>query len=116
MPLLDHFHPPLSERRHPEGFNNGLASAISDLLNDKVLPEHYVAEFQVHVGARIEVDVATFEYAAADSGGANGGIGTATVSAPAWAPPAPLLQMPALFPDSLEITILHVDGGTRLVS
>ena len=30
MPLLDHFHPPLSERRHWEAFHSRWAGAIAD--------------------------------------------------------------------------------------
>jgi hypothetical protein len=116
MPLLDHFHPPLSQRRHLEGFHNGFTSAISDYLNKQVLPPNYVAEFQIHVGPRIEVDVGTFEYAAADGNGPNRGGTAATLPSTTWAPPAPLLQMPAVFPDSLEIQVFDTDGGTHLVA
>jgi hypothetical protein len=43
MPLLDHFHPPRSERRHWEAFHARWASAIADDLNDNVLPERPLA-------------------------------------------------------------------------
>src|SRR2546423_1908133 len=37
MPLLDHFHPPLSERRHWHSFHNSWATYLSSQLNG-VLP------------------------------------------------------------------------------
>ena len=44
MPLLDHFHPPLSEVRHWEAFHTRLATAISDYLNvkDFRLPNRWI--------------------------------------------------------------------------
>ena len=59
MPLLDHFHPPLQGHRHWEGFHGRWAAAMTDGLNENLPPE-YFAEFQVTLGTRIEVDVATF--------------------------------------------------------
>jgi len=44
MPLLDHFHPPLSEVRHWEGFHARWASALVDELNLTLLPPGYFAE------------------------------------------------------------------------
>jgi hypothetical protein len=58
MPLLDHFHPPLSERRHWHAFHNSWATYISSQLN-AMLPEGYFAEANVQFG--VEIDVAAFE-------------------------------------------------------
>src|SRR5271154_183698 len=60
MPLLDHFHPPLSERRPWESFHTTWASALADTLNRDVLPAGYIALEQVHAGADMEIDVATW--------------------------------------------------------
>jgi len=60
MPLLDHFHPPLSDRRRWEGFHARRASLLRDHLNER-LPKDYFSEPQVHAGPRIEVDAATFD-------------------------------------------------------
>ncbi|HEX8199253.1 MAG TPA: hypothetical protein VF590_02110, partial [Isosphaeraceae bacterium] len=60
MPLLDHFHPPLSQRRHWENLHSAWASAIRQQLND-ILPPRYFAEVNVRLGSRVEIDVATFE-------------------------------------------------------
>src|SRR5438105_5887421 len=102
MPLLDHFHPPLRTRRHWEGFHGRWASAIADALNEK-LPAGYFAEPQVSVGGRVEVDVGAFDpernsLAARVGEDEQGGIVTAPVTP--WAPPAPRMSMPAIFPDS----------------
>jgi hypothetical protein len=57
MPLLDHFHPPLSTRRHWHSFHNAWATYLADDLN-QLLPEGYFAEPNAQFG--IEIDVATF--------------------------------------------------------
>src|SRR5689334_11512067 len=96
MPLLDHFHPPLLGQRHWEGFHGRWAAAISDALNEH-LPEEYFAEFQVTVGTRIEVDVATFTEEETEATQPNGP--AAAVQTQVWAPPTPAAVMPAQFPD-----------------
>ena len=60
MPLLDHFHPPLSARRHWHAFHNAWATYLASDLNS-LLPQGYFAEPNVQFG--IEIDVATFEEA-----------------------------------------------------
>src|SRR3954452_21981766 len=99
MPLLDHFHPPLAQRRHWESFHSAWATALVDALNKDWLPEGYFAEEMITVGGRVEIDVATWE----ESPGANGkGV---TVAQKTWAPPAPSVTMPAVFPDSFSVQI-----------
>lgn len=106
MPLLDHFRPPLRERRHWESFYATGSVAIMRALNRDLLPPGYFAEVQAHVGSRVEIDVATFEGlpggpGTADAASGGGGV-TATLPARVWAPPAPDWEMPAVFPDSVE--------------
>jgi hypothetical protein len=60
FPLQDHFHPPLSIRRHWHAFHNAWATYIASDLNRR-LPEGYFAEPNVQFG--IEIDVAAFEAA-----------------------------------------------------
>jgi hypothetical protein len=55
MPLLDHFRPPLSVRRHWHAFHNAWATYIASDLN-RILPDDYFAEPNVKFG--IEIDVA----------------------------------------------------------
>ena len=61
MPLLDHFHPPLSGRRQWESFHSAWAEALALQLNRDLLPPRFFAEVHVKVGSRVEIDVGTFE-------------------------------------------------------
>jgi hypothetical protein len=61
MPLLDHFHPPVSERRNWEGFHGLWAAALVEKLNRDILADEFFADMQVHIGSQIEVDIATFD-------------------------------------------------------
>lgn len=60
MPLQDHFHPPLSVRRHWTSFHSCWATCLAADLNRR-LPPRYFAEANAQFG--IEIDVATFEEA-----------------------------------------------------
>jgi hypothetical protein len=114
MPLLDHFHPPLSASRHWESFHASWANEIMAALNAGVLPPGYFAETQVHVGSRVEVDVASFEQgtpSSAAAGGNGGGVAVET-----WAPPAVTFTMPAIFPDEIEVQVFGTAGGATLVA
>ncbi len=115
MPLLDHFHPPLHPQRHWESFHLTWAGAMADLLNQRLLPSGYFAEEQVHRGARVEIDVATFQDAVPAAGPPDTA-GTTTVASPAWPPPEPLLVMPASFPTSFEVLVFQSEGGSSLVA
>ena len=60
MPLLDHFHPPLSQRRHWDSFHAAWAEAMARQLNDQLLPARYFAEAHVKLSVQVESDVGTF--------------------------------------------------------
>ena len=111
MPLLDHFHPPLSTQRHWESFHTTWAGAIADALNQKWLPEGYFAEEQLQPSARVEVDVATFEEAGREQ--SSGGV--ALAGRKTWTPAAPKWTMPGLMPDGLEVLVFSGEGGPTLV-
>src|SRR5690349_1384832 len=100
MPLLDHFHPPLSERRHWHSFPNSWATYLSSQLN-ALLPAGYFAEANVQFG--VEIDVAAF-----DEPGAS--------PAPAgWVPPPPLASPPFEPAEAVvEVGIFSRSGGPRL--
>jgi hypothetical protein len=114
MPLLDHFHPPLAGHRHWEGFHGRWAAALSDALNEK-LPSNYFAEFQVTLGTRIEVDVATFTDNGVAESSSSGGTVTA-VQPRLWAPPTPVAVMPAIFPDDFAVHVFSSEAGPTLVA
>src|SRR6202521_59726 len=112
MPLLDHFHPPVSERRSWEGFHGLWAAALVEKLNRDILADEYYADMQVHVGSQVEVDIATLDES--KETGARGGAATATL-APAWAPPATNLVVPTVFPDDIEVQVFATSTGATLV-
>ena len=114
MPLLDHFHPPLAPRRHWESFHVNWAGAMADTLNDQLLPDGYFAEEHAQLGARVEIDVATFAESDRDASPPRDGA-TATIPVRVWTPPALAVVIPAAFPDSFEVLVFQSEGGTRLV-
>lgn len=107
--LQDHFHPPLSLRRHWHAFNNAWATYIAAALNQR-LPEGYFAEPNVQFG--IEIAVAAFEEAKPDSTEEN------VVSLPTslnWLPPEPVLTIPLiLVTDTVEIAVFNNEAGPIL--
>ncbi len=100
MPLLDHFRPPLSDRRHWHSFHNSWATYLSSQLNS-LLPEGYFAEANVLFG--IEVDVAAFEEPGANSPESR------------WEPPPPDSSMAVeLAGPVVEVGIFSRSGGPIL--
>jgi hypothetical protein len=115
VPLLDHFHAPLHPRHHWESFHSRWANAIADTL-DRILPRRFFAEVQVHLGARIESDVAEWERPLdpedePSTNGPGGGVAIQT-----YAPPAPTMVAPSVFPDDLEVQVRDADDDARLVA
>src|SRR4051794_13828744 len=108
MPLLDHFHPPLSRERYWESFHAAWIGSLADDLNRR-LPPGYFAEEQVHAGPGFEI-VASFER--------NGAKGhpEPPPAAPAWSPPAPALTVAAAFADDFEVRLFSSHGGPTLVA
>jgi hypothetical protein len=100
MPLLDHFHPPLSERRHWHAFHNSWATYLSSQLN-ALLPTGYFAEANVQFG--IEIDVAAFEEPPP--------AGTTNL----WSPLPPQFSYPFEMSDVVvEVGIFSRSGGPQL--
>src|SRR5437763_16323745 len=111
MPLLDLFHPPVSERRSWEGFHGLWAAALVEKLNRDVLADEFFADMQVHIGSQVEVDIATLEESRT---AAQPGSSPATTLAPAWAPPATDLIIPTVFPDDIEVQVFATVTGATL--
>ena len=113
MPLLDHFHPPLLGHRHWEGFHGWWAAALAGSLNER-LPAEYFAEFQVTLGTRIEVDVATLTEDVSEEARADGA--ATALQTRTWAPPTPVAVVPALFPDDFAVHVFSNIAGPTLVA
>jgi hypothetical protein len=111
MPLHDHFHPPLSERRHWDSFHGAWAEAMALMLNQGLLPPHYFAEARVKLGRAVEIDVGTFEEDGMRAAEANGGVAV-------WAPARPAVRAPLPFapPDTFEVQVLEGSQGPRVVA
>jgi hypothetical protein len=108
MPLRDHFHPPLSQRRHWHAFHNGWASSLAAALNE-CLPEDYFAEPNVQFG--IEIDVATFEEKETASSDRDRG------ATQTWTPPEPVHTIPLpLEEDTVEVAVYSTEAGPHLVA
>lgn len=117
MALHDHFHPPLSIRRHWHAFHNAWATYIASDLNER-LPEGYFAEPNVQFG--IQIDVATFkelpQNVPYDSVREEGVTYLATNLTTGWMPPAPSLTIPFQpITDTVEVAIYNAEAGPILV-
>jgi hypothetical protein len=111
MSLRDHFHPPLSVRRHWHAFHNAWATYLAADINGR-LPEGYFAEGNVQFG--IEIDVAAFEEAGRTTGSASPP-GDGAEGGAAWTPPAPAQTIPlTLLGDTVEVLIYAGEGGPTL--
>jgi hypothetical protein len=96
MPLLDHFHPPLS-RTHPwRGFHGAWAAAMARLLNAGVLPPGYYAVPFLDRDGPIEIDVASLRES--DSASAAGG-------SQMWTPPNPGLAVAVEWPTIEDVRV-----------
>ena len=111
MPLLDHFHRPLSTRHPWQSVHSAWAAAIVQQLNQGVLPERYYALPNVQFGGRFEIGVATLDEGSRADLAANQG-GTAV-----WAPAQAKLVIPLDFADLdvVEVQVMDETEG-RLVA
>jgi hypothetical protein len=115
MPLLDHFHPPLSVERRWESFHSSWATRIADALTERWLPPQYIAEEHAHFGPSVEIDVATFARDETASPDEEGGA-VAAVGSRVWSLPAADAVLPAVFPETFEVRVLSTDAGPQLVA
>jgi hypothetical protein len=110
MPLLDHFHPPLS-RTHPwRAFHGAWAAAMARLLNAGVLPDgYYAVPFLDHEGP-VEIDVAALrEFPPAS---------TTTDEQQAWSPETPGMTVAVEWPDAdgVRVEVFADEGDPRLAA
>jgi hypothetical protein len=109
VPLLDHFHPPLS-RTHPwRGFHGAWAAAMARLLNAGVLPPGYYAVPFLDRDGPVEIDVATLQDPAPP--------GTSHAAQP-WAPAEPGLAVAVEWSgtDDVRVEVFADDGDPRLAA
>lgn len=113
MPLRNHFHPPLSVRRHWHAFHNAWTTYLAADLNTR-LPQGYFAEPDVQFG--IDIDVATFEEPLQNLSGHQPERCTVpNETGSLWVSPAPLYTIPfALSMDTVEVAIFNNDAGVVL--
>lgn len=109
MPLLDHFHPPLSQTHPWRSFHGAWAAAIARLLNGGVLPPGYYAVPFLDREGPIEVDIAALretDHPAAAPG-----------QSP-WAPAEPEVSIAVEWPamDEIRVEIFNDDGDPRLAA
>ena len=110
MALLDHFHPPLSMRRHWHSFHQAWSTYLADALNQS-LPAEYFVEPNAQFG--IKVDVATFKEASSPdlSGRDNSDRRLAQ-----WQPQSPTATLPFQpTTDMVEVQIFSTQAGPILV-
>lgn len=107
MPLLDHFRPPLSTRRHWHSFHNAWSTYLADDLNQS-LPEGFFAEPNAQFG--IEIDVAAYsESISAKRSDQNG-------EPLEWTPRSPTATLPFQpTTDVVEVQIFSIQAGPILV-
>src|SRR5580658_1906688 len=99
MPLLDHFHPPLS-RTHPwRGFHGAWAAAMARLLNADVLPAGYYAVPFLDRDGPMEIDVAALQETkiAAETSDPAGG--------EKWSPSSPQLLIAVEWPSLDDVRV-----------
>src|SRR5262249_19944967 len=115
MPLMDHFHPPLSRRLPWTTLHAGWAVRIADNLNDRWLSPGFVASEYATSAAHPEIGIATYEDPRAAPPAPGNGPPVASAAAPAWAAPAPVVTVPALYPHGFEVRVHLAEGDQRLV-
>lgn len=115
MPLRDHFHPPLRNRRHAEGLHpTWIITLIQGLVGK--LPPRYFAEPEVHLGVQVEPDVATFEEAERRPQSGDGGNGAIATAVYAAAPPSRTCEVDTPARDVYEIRVFDQERNARLVA
>jgi hypothetical protein len=110
MPLLDHFRPPLKSIRQWGSIHSAWANAITQQLNQDLLPPDYFAEPHVQLGNQFEVDVATFRQDCVSESGVAG------VATAVWSPPRPALTgvIDSASWDLFEVQVFQDLGGPQL--
>ncbi len=108
MPLRDHFRPPVTDRVQWSSFNAVWVVSLVGWLNRTLPHDEYIAQAQLHLGTKIEADVSKFQIEDNHCGHRNGSV----LTLPAVA--APVVTIPAIFPDEYEVQIKDRIGNLLL--
>lgn len=112
MPLSDHFRPPIRRELRWESFNTVWAVGLSKWLNRTLPRGVYLAQPHVHLGSRVEADVAEYERRP-ESGhphwAPDGGVAMLPVIT------AATVTVPATFPDQFEVQVIEPGDSYRVV-
>jgi len=114
MPFRDHFHPPPSRKSTYQEVHGGWPMIIVQQLGH-LLPSNFVAGPHVHVGAQVEINVATFEDGSAQSFGA---VEHGAVATKLWAPPQPSLEVQTALGayDEYKVRVYDAQRDRQLVA
>lgn len=112
MPLLDHFHPPLSVSRAWSAFHARWAIAMADALNARLPSPRFLAETEIAIGREFKTDVAELEETPLDSGNGDLGGGVAVAT---YAPPAVARTTAVAFPEEVAVRVYDFRAGRTLV-
>ncbi len=114
MPLLDHFHPPLYPHHPWESFHANWATRLADAIT-LLVPSDFQVEQVCHGGARLEIDVATYEKEQLEGATTRNGPAAGMQTLLTWAPPAAAYTLPGIFPPNFEIRVFSTISGLTLV-
>ncbi len=112
MPLVDHFHPPISTLHRWESFHNRWANTLADHLNDQLPAPRFLVEVQMTLGTRIEADVAEHDLGAGSSAPTNG---AQSEPVQTWTAPVAVRSLAFSCPDDLEVQVFDSQEGKTLV-
>lgn len=115
MPLRDHFRPPTNLKSSWEELHGQWPATMVQALR-KCLPPGFTAAPRVHLGAQVEVDIATYERDQPTSFSTSpyeGGVATAS-----WTATEPSVAVETTLPDfdEYEVRVYDVTRGRRLVA
>ncbi len=117
MPLRDHFHLPTTRVASWDELHGQWPAVIVQHLKQK-LPSGFVAAPRVHLGALIEIDVATYERDSDPIGFDSSGHQEGGVATRPWVPPRPSVAVETELPDEdeYEVRIYDAERDRQLVA
>lgn len=114
MPLRDHFRPPTNLKSSWEELRGGWPMVIVQHLRSR-LPPGFTAAPRVHLGAQMEIDIATYDHSQATpfSTSDEGGVATAV-----WTAREPSVAVETTLPDfdEYEVRVYDATRNRRLVA